>query len=304
MKHISISKNVVLTIALSATCAFAAPFNSSGDPVFFLGPIGQGLGGAVYSVPTFHDSLLVNASSGAFTKEYHASGSFSTAARTLGASIFDTKSTEYGGGLTYLRREVGSSDTNKPLKAGSMEQLYQSFGLSIFGKLVESLAVSVTGKYSMRSNTGLLNLNGKTWNGDVGATFRVSEKLALGVSYRNMFGDNKNLDSSVIGGGAHLEIYPGLTLTGALEKFSNTGNNPQYGVPDDDRLLWVLGAQYIHTSGLCLRGAFRDAAPWNSQMTFAGIGYRTDSFHVDYAFGTVNKGDKFTVHTFGLGATF
>ncbi len=282
----------------------AVPTNFSGDPVFFMGPIGQSLGGAVYSMTTPHDNMLSNPAAGSFSTDYAANGSFSTVARTLTSSVFDTKSTSYGGGFTYVRREVDTGESTKPLKAGSVPQTYQSFGLSIFGKLYETFAIGVTGRYSMRSQTGTADINGERWNGDVGAAFRVSEKIGLGVVYKNLFGDNKNIDTTLLGGGAHIEIYPGLTLTGSAEKFSNTSDAPKYGVPDDKKIAWTLGGQYQHNSGVGVRASYRNAGPWDSTLAFAGLGYASDGFHVDYSFGTVTKGDKFTVHTFGLGATF
>ncbi|MEZ4813691.1 MAG: hypothetical protein R3A80_00595 [Bdellovibrionota bacterium] len=292
--------SVLLPLLLQAT----PPTNFSGDPVFFLGPIGQSLGGSVYSHKSLHDNLLVNPSAGSFGTEYAAEGSFSTAAKTIGLSVFDTKSTTYGGGLTYLRREVGSGDAKEPLKAGNLNQTYQSFGLSLFGKLHESFAVGVTGRYSMRDATGAADANGKSWNGDVSATFRVNDKIGIGASYKNLFGDSKDIEIGVIGGGAHVEIVPGLIAVGSIEKYTNPSDTPKYGVPDEDKISWSLGGQYSHPSGVSVRGSFREAGPWDSQLMFAGVGYVDKGFHVNYAFGTATKGDSFNVHTFGLGATF
>lgn len=301
-------KHLKITVFALSLCPLfinaAVPTSFAGDPVFNLGPIGQSLGGAVYSHKSFHDNLLVNPSAGSFSQEYAAEGSFSTAAKTLGASIFDTKSTSYGGGLTYVRKEVSSSDATEPVKAGTLPQTYQSFGLSLFGKLHPNFAIGVTGRYSMRENTGAAAVNGETWNGDVGATFKVNDKIGIGAVYKNLFGDNKDVEVTVIGGGAHIEIYPGLTLVGSLEKYSQPSAAPRYGVPDEDKLSWTLGGQYAHNSGVSVRASFREAGPWDTQLMFGGLGYRADSFSVNYAFGTATKGPAFNVHTFGIGATF
>jgi hypothetical protein len=281
----------------------ATPTRFAGDPVFFLGPAGQALGGSVYSHRSYHDNLLTNPAAGAFNSEYSAEGSFSTAAKTIGVSVYDTKSTTYGGGLTYLRREVGNDDTTKPIKAGSLPQTYQSIGFSLFGRLQESFAIGVTGRYSMRENTGVANANAKTWNGDVGLAYKVSEKLGFGAVYKNIFGDSKDVEITVLGGGAHFEVYPGLKVVGSVEKYMQPSEAPRYGVPDEDKISWSLGAEYKY-SGLSLRGAFRESGPWDSQLAFGGIGYTDKGFHVAYSFGTATKGDALTVHTFGLGAVF
>jgi len=302
IKHLNLT---VAALSLSPFALLAAPPTYfAGDPVFFLGPVGQSLGGAVYSHKSYHDNLLSNPAAGSFTQEYAAEGSFSTAAKTIGVSIFDTKSTSYGGGLTYVRREVGSGDVKEPVKAGTLNQTYQSFGLSLFGKLHESFAIGVTGRYSMRENTGAASVNGETWNGDVGAAFRVSDKIGIGAVYKNLFGDNKNIEVTVMGGGAHIEILPGLTLVGSIEKYAQPSDTAKYGVPDEDKISWTLGGQFEHTSGVSVRGSFRESGPWDSQLMFAGLGYRADSFTANYAFGTATKGEAFNVHTFGIGATF
>lgn len=297
----------ITSFALFSSPLFAVaapPTAVAGDPVFFLGPIGQALGGSVYSHRSYHDNLLTNPSAGSFNSEYSAEGSFSTAAKTIGLSVYDTKSTSYGGGLTYLRREVGNDDATKPLKAGSLPQTYQSIGLSLFGKIHESFAIGVTGKYSMRENTGIADANAKSWNGDVGVTYRVNDKIGLGVVYKNLFGDSKDVEITVLGGGAHFEIYPGLRLVGSVEKYAQPSESPKFGVPDEDKISWSLGAEYQHTSGVSLRGAFRESGPWDSQLAFGGIGYTDKGFRVAYSFGTTTKGDAMNIHTFGLGAVF
>lgn len=282
----------------------AIPTYFSGDPVFLLGPVGQSMGGAVYSHKANHDNLLLNPAAGAFSSEYSAEGAFSTAAKTIGASVFDTKSTSYGGGLTYLRREVGSDEATKPLKAGSLKQTYQNIGVSMFGKLHESFSASLTGKYIIREGTGTADANAKVWNGDVGVAYRFNNKFGLGVAYKNVFGDSKSVEVTSIGGGAHFVIYEGVTLAAAIEKYSQPTSDPKFGVPDEDKISWSVAAQYAHGSGLAVRAALREAGPWDSKIAFGGISFEADQFQVAYSLGSTTKGDSFMVHTFSLGAKF
>lgn len=165
MKSISTNMTIsrFLTIGLFVLiikAANATPKNFFGDPTFFLGPVGQSLGGAGSTQKITNDNSFLNPAAGAFSKEYAVNANFSTAARTLSATVFDTKSTDYGAGMFYVHRDVASGDTKTPLMAGSAEQSFQSYGGSVFGKLHESFAVGVTAKYSTRTGTGFYNGKG------------------------------------------------------------------------------------------------------------------------------------------------
>jgi hypothetical protein len=53
-----------------------------------------------------------------------------------------------------------------------------------------------------------------------------------------------------------------------------------------------------------LRAGLREAASWNTQLACAGLGYNKENLQIDYSIGSVLKGEKLTVHTFGLGIIF
>ena len=295
-----------LCFSLGINSALAAPLYIMGDPVFQLGAEALSLGGAALTTKSTHDNLLLNPAAGAFSKEYAIDATFSTALRTLSASVFDTKSSEYGGGIYYIRKEVESGDLDKPLMSGSLEHKYQSFGVSLFGKLVEQFAVGITGRYSMRDGTGTANKDDKSFNGDVGAVYKLNDEFSVGALYKNLLGDKKNLEARSISGGAHYKVIPELTISGVVEKYSATTGDAEIDIPEDGNLVWSLGGEYKHASGVALRAGYRDAAAWKHQLAFGGVSYEKDMVRVAYAFGTVVGGDgkKFTLHTFGLGASF
>jgi long-subunit fatty acid transport protein len=147
--------------------------------------------------------------------------------------------------------------------------------------------------------------NTKSFNGDFGAAFKVIPQLTLAAVYKNILGDKKNLEPRIIAGGLSYDLLPELTITGALEKYSATSDSPLFGVPNDNKITWAVGGQYmLKAQGLSLRAGYREAAAWNKQLACAGIGYTKESFQLDYSLIHVLKGEKTSIHTFGLGLNF
>ena len=289
-----------LTISQSRAAIF-------GDPVMLLGPHAQSVGGALYSLKSTHDSLLLNPAAGAFTKEYSFDGTFSTAARTLSASLFDTNTTEWGAGLVYVRREIESSDANeRPVMAGTLPMTYQFFSLSVFGKLSDNFSVGLTGHYTIREATGTAKQDKSTFNGDIGALYKVSDQGAIGVVFKNLLSDKNNVEMRSIAGGAHYVVYPGVTLTASLEKYSETSSSTNVVIPLPSKMVWAAGAEYTHESGASVRAGYRDAAQWDTQWAFGGLGYKHEQVTVNYTLAAVVGGnsDKFNTHTFGLALKF
>jgi hypothetical protein len=285
--------------------AGSTPNHLLGDPLFLLSPVAQSLGGAAYSLKGAHDSILLNPASGAFANEYSVHGNFSSSARTLSASIFDSKSTALGAGFAYIRRNVEKDDATKVYTAGDSEQAYQGLNLSLFGKLQENFGVGLTVRYSGRNKTGTPSLDAQSWNGDFGAVFKLLPQLTLGAVYKNILGDNKNLETRVLAGGLNYDLLPELTITAGLEKYSPTSESPLFGVPNESKITWAVGAHYsLKENGLSLRAGLREAAPWNTQLACAGLGYNKENLQIDYSIGSALKGEKLTVHTFGLGMIF
>ncbi len=285
--------------------AGSTPSHLLGDPLFLLSPVAQSLGGAAYSLKGAHDSILLNPASGAFASEYSVHGNFSSSARTLSASIFDSKSTALGAGFAYVRRNIEKDDASKVYTSGDSEQAYQGLNLSLFGKLQENFGVGLTVRYSARNKTGTPALDAQSWNGDFGAAFKLLPQLTIGAVYKNILGDNKNLETHVLAGGLNYDLLPEFTITAALEKYSPTSEAPLFGVPNESKITWAVGAQYsLKGNGLSLRAGLREAASWNTQLACAGLGYNKENLQIDYSIGSVLKGEKLTVHTFGLGMTF
>jgi hypothetical protein len=283
----------------------STPDNLFGDPLFLLSPVAQSLGGAAYSLKGAHDSVLLNPASGAFASEYSVHGNFSSAARTLSASIFDSKSTALGAGFAYIRRNVEKDDASKVYTAGDHEMDYQGLNLSLFGKLQENFSIGLSGRYSIRNKSSSSDLNAKSFNGDFGAAFKIVPELTLGVVYKNILGDKKNLEPRILAGGLSYDLLPELTITGSLEKYSATSNAPSFSVPDESKLSWAVGLQYsMKVNGLNLRAGLREAATWNTKIACAGIGYARENIQVDYSLTNSLKGEKTSIHTFGLGMTF
>ena len=312
MKKIISSKFVknLLYIALllsSPKTLFAAstPDHFFGDPFFLLSPVAQSLGGAAFTARGAHDSILLNPASGAFASEYSIHGNFSSAARTLSASIFDSKSTGLGAGFAYIRRSVEKDDASKIYTSGDTETEYQGMNLSLFGKLQENFGVGLSARYSVRNKSSATDLNAKSFNGDFGAAFKVLPQLTLGAVYKNILGDNKNLEPRVLAGGLSYDLLPEFTLSGAIEKYAATSDTPTFGIPDDSKLTWAVGAQYnLKANGLSLRAGFREAGAWSTQVACAGIGYNRENIQIDYSLANILKGEKTSIHTFGLGITF
>jgi hypothetical protein len=285
--------------------AASTPDHLFGDPFFLLSPIAQSLAGAAYTLKGAHDSILLNPASGAFASEYSIHGNFSSAARTLSASIFDSKSTALGAGFAYIRRSVEKDDASKIYTAGDTETNYQGLNLSLFGKLQENFGVGLTARYSIREKSSSTDLNAKSLNGDFGVAFKLLPQLTLGAVYKNILGDKNNLEPRTLAGGLNYELLPELTLTGALEKYSATSDSPIFGVPDDSKFSWAIGAQYTFKSnGLALRAGFREVAAWSTQIACAGIGYSRENIQIDYSLANILKGQKTSIHSFGLGMTF
>lgn len=283
----------------------ATPDQFIGDPLFLLSPVAQSMGGAAYSLKGAHDSILLNPASGAFASEYSIHGNFSSAARTISASIFDSKSTVLGAGFAYIRRDVQKDDAQKIYTAGDLEQNYQGLNLSLFGKLQENFGIGLTARYSIRNKTSSPTLDAKTFNGDFGAAFKLLPQLTLGAVYKNILGDNKNLEPRIIAGGLSYDLLPELTITGALEKYSATSDSPVFGVLDDRKITWAIGGQYmLKAQGISLRAGLREAAAWNKQLACGGIGYSKENLQLDYSLAHVLKGEKISIHTFGLGFIF
>lgn len=283
----------------------STPEHFFGDPLFLLSPVAQSLGGAAYSLKGAHDSILLNPASGAFANEYSVHGNFSSAARTLSASIFDSKSTAIGAGFAYIRRSVEKDDASKIYTAGDTESTYQGLNLSLFGKLQENFGVGLTVRYSIRNKSSSPDFNTQSWNGDFGAAFKLLPQLTLGAVYKNILGDKKNLEPRIFAGGLNYDLLPELTITGSIEKYAASSDAPTFGVPNDSKLTWAVGAQYVlKTYGLTLRAGLREAASWNSQVACGGLSYNKENIQVDYSLANVLKGKKTSVHTFGLGVIF
>ncbi len=283
----------------------STPEHFFGDPLFLLSPVAQSLGGAAFSLKDAHDSILLNPASGAFASEYSVHGNFSSAARTLSASIFDSKSTVVGAGFAYIRRSIEKDDTSKLYTSGNTEMTYQGLNLSVFGKLQENFGVGLTLRYSIRNKSSSTDLNAQSWNGDFGAAFKLLPQLTLGAVYKNILGDKKNLEPRLFAGGLSYDLLPEFTITGGIEKYAASSDTPTFGIPNDSKINWALGAQYfLKAYSLSLRAGLREAAAWNTQAACAGLTYKKENIQIDYSLVSVLKGTKTSVHSIGLGIIF
>jgi hypothetical protein len=210
----------------------------------------QAQGQSLVGSSTINDSLYTNPAGSIFTQVYSVDATYGMP-KDYAASILDTKTSGFGGGLGYFRKGVGS--VTEPL---------QGVTLALLSKLRENFGIGITGKSIWGPNT--LGRTDRMNDGDVGALYNINP-LQLGFTVRNVLGGSTVLDDSgrEWALGARLNYRDTFFISAAATARWSKFAPYQYG----------FGAEYVSPYYFSLKGGYRivnDAYVYNT-TTVGGV---------------------------------
>ena len=115
------------------------------DPSSTLGPVASSQGAASLAGNMRHDSLILNPAAATGESLYSVAANYGATGDLMSASVVDTKSGPVGGGAYYLRKNTLSATPDGFL--GNYERTEEVAGLSVMGRISESVGLGISGRY-------------------------------------------------------------------------------------------------------------------------------------------------------------
>lgn len=226
-----------------------------------------------------NDSLYSNPAAGAFSSVYSLDGTYS-ASQSFEVSLFDTKTTSTGGGISYYRENI--SDSNEVRQGGR---------LGVLGRVSDTIGIGLAGKAEW--GTGLDGVDDSMKDLDMGVLANFNS-LQLGLALRNVFGGDVHYDQFreyAVGG--RINYLQTLFLSAAATSKWGDFTPYQYGVgvEYDSPYYFAIKCGYLYQRPYA-QGNFQ--GNWTAGASF--IAPRI-SFHYAVEFPAIASGSA--VHTLG-----
>jgi hypothetical protein len=302
MQSLTASRPFLPLIFLFTLAANAAKPTQS-DTLSLSGPIGAAKGSTTVATPASYDNALLNVAAAAPNKQYNVGVGFLSGARTMLASIVDTKSSALGGSVYFARREnKRGSLGNESL--GSFRRLENRVGFALFGRVSEEVSFGAGAKWVQIKPHNEPGLNkASLWNGDLGLFYQPLEELRLGLSSSNFLDDEKDYLPTSIQVGVDYVFAKALTLSALVLRYDELDASAALRRPTGNVMVWAVGAEYL-IRDFSLRSGFRDNQPWDEHLWGVGLGYGAHRFRADYAAEIPVKGGGQVLHDLSIALLF
>ncbi|MBP7844489.1 MAG: hypothetical protein KA116_06710 [Proteobacteria bacterium] len=273
------------------------------DTLTLSGPKSSAKGSASVATPASYDNLILNPAAAAIPKQYNVGVGYLSTGKTMLASIVDTKSSQLGGGVYYLRRDSKKSAIQDEA-AGDFQRVESRVGLSLFAKVSEEVSFGGGAKYvniNTYQNPSLQNAT--VWNGDLGFYYQAAPSTRLGIGVTNFLDDENDYLPTSVQLGADYLLNESIIFSALLMRYEKLDSASKFRRPSDSLFVYAIGAEYLYKS-LSLKAGYRENSPWSQKLLSAGMGYSADKFSADYAATFVTQGSGETKHDFSLGLLF
>ena len=267
-----------------------------GDPDALMGPKSTARGSSTTASHLVHDSIFQNPAAAVIDKTYIVTLGYTPVGDQLSASIVDTRSSNIGGGLAYVRRDLRDIQSS-PLALGNYRRTEDRAALSFFGMASDELALGVLGKYTYQKSYDGLSENGKNWNGDIGAKYFFSNSFQIGLAAQNLLKDDKGMNLRAFSAGIETLPLRSVNVSARVIHFPKLPASSEFRYSNTEKTTgFSVGAEWAAYRGLSLRAGYKEQPAWNEKLASAGAGYTDKEWGVDYAFQISTLGDKSNSH--------
>lgn len=266
----------------------------------FMGPEGLALGGAIGARENRNDYIFSNPASPAFDKKYTLGARYSTAGDMMGAHIVDSSSSALGGSASYVRRSFKKIDFADDPALGNFNRLENQIAFSLFAKASDTIAIGITGRYHYLKAPTALPAQAY-WSGDVGVLIKISPAWNLGLVGQDLLEDDYGYLYRNFVAAIHGSLSSEFKIMGQVDFVRNPEGALDTGFVTDEAVTgFRTGLEYIIQNEFFIRASYAALSSWKANYLGLGLGYKKDSFSLDYAFRSGLGSSKGSIHSVGL----
>jgi len=239
---------------------------------------GHSLGGA----NVLNDSIFSNPAGSVFSQAYSVDGSYSTADRTLSASVLDSRTSSFTGGIGYYRAQTDIA-----------EQPRQGLHLLLGTRVQDVVALGATGKMMWAPDANGNSI--RMMDADIG-TLTSFGFWEAGAVWRNVGGGNEAL-------GQTRELAVGGRVGYNKQLFFSSTSYLSWG--DFTPYQYGFGVEYITTYYISLKGGYRFQPAANAPSFWTGgLSFNSPKLSVHYAVEFPQLSGQSNTHSVGATMLF